>query len=296
MGLRWVAGDLPGVVTVFGAPAEEGGKGKMHMAAQNLFAGLDAALQFHPATRAGVTSVNMLAQNLFFTFTGVPAHTTAVPWEGRNALDAVIATFNAVNALRQQLHPDLRITGIITEGPTTIAAIPERAAAMFRVRGFDEPAVLEAVERVKRCAQGAALATDTTVEVRAEPVEPALRCSEVLGEVLQQAGRRFEIDCSARARGSGTTDLAYVGQVAPTIIFGLPTWPPGTPGHSPAAVEASKSDAALDTTLVAAKILIEMTIDLLTEPDLLARASDEFAATRAAGKPAPDPTRSWGSF
>ncbi len=136
LGLRWVAGELPGAVTVFGTPAEEGGKGKMHMAAKGVFDGLDAALQFHPATREGVTSINMLAQNLFFTFTGVPAHTTAAPWEGRNALDAVIATFNAVNALRQQLHPDLRITGIITEGPTTIASIPERAARDVPRAGF----------------------------------------------------------------------------------------------------------------------------------------------------------------
>ena len=49
-----------------------------------------------------------------------------------NALDAVIAVFNAVNAMRQQVHPDIRITGIITEGPTAIASIPERAAAKVR--------------------------------------------------------------------------------------------------------------------------------------------------------------------
>ena len=54
--------------------------------------------------------------------------------------------------MRQQVHPDIRITGIITDGPTTIASIPERAAAMFRVRGFDEAMVLEVVEQVKDCA------------------------------------------------------------------------------------------------------------------------------------------------
>ena len=296
LGLRWVAGDLPGTVTVFGTPAEEGGKGKMHLAAQGVFDDLDAALQFHPATHEGVTSVNMLAQNLFFTFTGLPAHTTAAPWEGRNALDAVITTFTAVNALRQQLHPDLRLTGIITEGPTTIASIPERAGAMFRVRGFAAEQVLEAVARVKRCAQAAALATDTSLACRDEPVEPALRCSEVLGEVLEREGVRFGLDCSARSRGLGTTDLAYIGQVAPTIIFGLATWPEGTPGHSQAAVEASRSAAALDKTLVAAKILIGMTIDLLTEPDLLARAKHEFASTRAGDEATPDAVRAWGSF
>lgn len=288
MALRSVAGELPGTVKVFGTPAEEGGKGKLPMAEAGLFAGLDAALQFHPATRAGVTSVNMLAQNVFFAFTGRPAHTTAVPWQGRNALDGVIGVFNGVNALRQQAHPEIRITGIVTDGPTTIASIPERAAAMFRVRGFDEAMVLDVVERVKACGRGAALQTGTSVEITDEPVEPALRCSDVLGTLLEREGRRFRLDFGHRDRGYGTTDLAYVGRQAPTLMFRLATWPEGTPAHSPAAVDASRSPAALDGMLMAAKLLAGMTIDLLTDADLRQRAAAEFArGPLAIGEPAP---------
>ncbi|MDF2757863.1 MAG: Amidohydrolase [Thermomicrobiales bacterium] len=282
MGLSSVSGALPGVIKVFGTPAEEGGKGKMPMAGRGVFEHLDAALQFHPATRAGVTTVNMLAQNIFCSFRGTPAHTTAVPWEGLNALDAVIAVFNGVNAMRQQVHPDIRITGIITDGPTTIASIPERAAAMFRVRGFDEAMVLEVVERVKDCARGAALQTGTRVEIGHEPVEPALRCSETLTELFTQAGTAFEIAGDDRDRGYGTTDLAFIGQLTPTLMFRLASWPPGTPAHSQAAVEASKSEAALQSMLVAAKLLISMSIDLLSDADLLGRVRTEFAAQRSA--------------
>jgi metal-dependent amidase/aminoacylase/carboxypeptidase family protein len=225
-----------------------------------------------------VTEINLLAQNIFCTFTGTPAHSTAVPWEGRNALDGVINSFNAINAMRQQIHPDIRITGIVTESPSTIASIPERAGAMFRVRGFHEPMVLGVVERVKAAIQGAALQTGTAAEIWDEAVEPSLRSNMVLTGLFEQIGAQLGFTPERVARGSGSTDLAYVGQKTPTLMFCLPTWPEGTPGHSEAAVVASKSDEALETMLVAAKVLVGMSIDLLFDDDLRWRAKSEFAA------------------
>jgi hypothetical protein len=64
-------------------------------------------------------------------------------------------------------------------------------------------------------------------------------------------------------------------------MYRLATWPEGTPAHSQAAVEASKSDEALDGMLVAAKIMIGMAIELLTDEDLRSRATAEFVAARA---------------
>jgi amidohydrolase len=282
IGLHSVMNELPGTVKVFGCPAEEGGKGKMYMYKKGLFDDLDAALQFHPATHEGVTSVNLCAQNVFFEFTGRPAHSTAVPWEGRNALDAVVNVYNALNAMRQQVQPDVRISAIILESPKTIASIPEFASMMVRVRAFDESRVTSVMERVKAVAQGAALSTETTVETRVEEIEPSLRCSEVIAEVLQREGKRFDLDFTHRNRGSGTTDLAYVGLKAPTLMYRLATWPDGTPGHSQAAVEASKSDQALESTMVAAKIMIGIAIDLLTDPELIARAREESQLLRSA--------------
>src|SRR5256885_10988461 len=45
-----------------------------------------------------------------FEFAGKAAHASADPWEGINALDAVIQTFNAVSMLRQQVRPDRKST------------------------------------------------------------------------------------------------------------------------------------------------------------------------------------------
>ncbi len=84
---------------------------------------------------------------------------------------------------------------------------------------------------MKRCAQGAALATDTNVECRDEPVEPALRCSEILGRGARARRRPlWSRLLGAAAAAMGTTDLAYIGQVAPTIMFGLATLARGDPG------------------------------------------------------------------
>ena len=66
--------------------------------------------------------------------TGKAAHASADPWEGVNALDACIETFNAVSMLRQQVRPDCRIHGIITNGGAAANIIPEFAAAVFYVR------------------------------------------------------------------------------------------------------------------------------------------------------------------
>ena len=69
-----------------------------------------------------------------FEFTGKAAHASADPWEGVNALDAVIQTFNNVSMLRQQMRPDARIHGIVTNGGAAPNIIPEAAACTFYVR------------------------------------------------------------------------------------------------------------------------------------------------------------------
>ena len=48
------------------------------------------------------------------------------PWEGVNALNAVIQAFNNVDAMRQQMKPSWRVHGIITEGGLKPNIIPDR--------------------------------------------------------------------------------------------------------------------------------------------------------------------------
>src|SRR5207245_2516468 len=104
-------------------------------------AGVDTAFRATLETGDGPTIAIMCEYDALpgivrvgFEFTGKAAHASADPWEGVNALDAVIQTFNNVSLLRQQVRPDCRIHGIITHGGAAPNIIPEFAAATFYVR------------------------------------------------------------------------------------------------------------------------------------------------------------------
>ena len=108
--------DLPGRLVVLGTPAEEGGGGKVLLLDAGAFDEVDAAIMIHPV------SVNQAAMPLLastrwdVTFHGRPAHAAMAPYLGVNALDAVRLAFAGVDALRQQVRPDVRIHGIVTHG------------------------------------------------------------------------------------------------------------------------------------------------------------------------------------
>src|SRR6267142_3715607 len=133
--LAAVRDKLPGGrIQVIGTPAEEGGGGKVKLIKAGVFKGVDCAMMIHGFDRT------ILHQDLLgiargtFEFAGKASHASADPWEGVNALDAVIQMYNAVSMLRQQVRPDCRIHGIITSGGAAANIIPEYAAAVFYVR------------------------------------------------------------------------------------------------------------------------------------------------------------------
>lgn len=89
-----------------------------------------------------------------FSFRGKASHAAAAPERGINALDAVNLTFAGISALRQQLKPDVRIHGIVTDGGAAVNVIPESAACRFYVRSEKREYLDEASRRVIGCARG----------------------------------------------------------------------------------------------------------------------------------------------
>ena len=55
------------------------------------------------------------------------AHAALAPWEGRNALDAVISAYNNVSLLRQQLKPTYRVHAAISGQDWTANIIPDNS-------------------------------------------------------------------------------------------------------------------------------------------------------------------------
>src|SRR3989338_7110249 len=143
---------IGGSVVVLGTPAEEIGVGKIAMIKAGLFDGLDVAMMAHPSSKRMVSRVFLGLIRLNLHFKGKPSHASAYPEEGVNALDAVIQTFNSINAMRQQLRNDVRIHGIITNGGVAPNIIPDRAAAYFYVRSNDLTELMAVKARVIKCA------------------------------------------------------------------------------------------------------------------------------------------------
>ncbi|MFM9012602.1 MAG: peptidase dimerization domain-containing protein [Gemmatimonadota bacterium] len=163
----------PGTVTVIGTPAEEmmPPPSKTVMHERGVFAGLDVAVRSHSSTDTqrpapGFGSCCLNIDGVKYVFSGAPAH-QMMPWEGRDALTAVVRFFNNVDGIRKNIRPEARIQGIITEGGKAPNVVPDRAVADFYIRYPDEVYLAQVRQMVDDAARAAALATGT--QVRIEP-------------------------------------------------------------------------------------------------------------------------------
>jgi amidohydrolase len=280
-GLAAVRDQLPkGRVQVIGTPAEEGGGGKVRLIRGGVFKGVDAAMMIHGWDRWVPHQDLLGVVRVGFEFTGKAAHASADPWEGINALDGVIQTFNNVSMLRQQVRPDSRIHGIVTSGGAAPNIIPEFAAATFYVRAaqLDYLELLRA--RVIACAEGAAQATGSALKVIEydNTYEPMKR-NQVLADAFRVNMQHLGVPESTEIKDRlGSSDVGNVSQVIPTIQPYVRIAPDGTPWHSRAFEEAAVSPLAREGMLAAAKVMAMTTLDLLADPALLARAKQEFHA------------------
>ncbi len=280
-GLAAVRDKLPkGRIHVIGTPAEEGGGGKVRLIRGGVFTSVDAAMMVHGWDRWVPHQDLLGVVRVGFEFTGKAAHASADPWEGINALDGVIQTFNNVSMLRQQVRPDARIHGIVTSGGAAPNIIPEFAAATFYVRAASLEDLGQLQTRVIACAEGAAKATGCTLKVIEydNTYEPMKR-NQTLADAFRVNMRRVGVPESPETKERlGSSDVGNVSQVLPTIQPYVRIAPDGTPWHSRAFEEAAVSPLAREGLLAAAKVMAMTTLDLLTDPDLLARAKQEFRA------------------
>ena len=160
------AGEVVGQVKYFGCPAEELVAGKVFMVRAGCFDGVDCALTWHPFNVNGVSGAMSTAINSAkFHFHGRTAHAAADPFNGRSALDAVEIMNVSTNYLREHVIPDARIHYVITNGGGEPNVVPAEATVWYYVRAPRRFQVEELYQRVIKCAEGAALATDTTMDI-----------------------------------------------------------------------------------------------------------------------------------
>lgn len=156
-----------GTVVYFGCPGEEGGSGKAFMAREGVFDDVDIALSWHPGDTNSVSSGSSLANiQAIYRFKGISAHAAVSPEKGRSALDAVELMDVGANYLREHVVSDARIHYAITNtgGPYPGVVQPD-AEVVYLIRAPKINQVQEIYKRINNIAAGAALMTETTVEI-----------------------------------------------------------------------------------------------------------------------------------
>ncbi len=268
-----------GQLLVIGTPAEEGGGGKITMIREGIFDKVNAAMMIHPSSQTRCVSLMLALQEIKFTFHGKSAHAAAFPYEGINALDAAIQTFNNINALRQQLKEDVRIHGIISEGGTIPNIIPDKASTIFYIRALDIPYFEETVKKVKKCAEGAALSTGCTLTVEEKdlvysPCKPSYNLANLFKQNLSLLG--IKEDSTEEKGGKGSSDIGNLSQQIPTIHVDIGICDSSKVSHSPEFAEAAKSDKAIEKMIDGAKALAMTVYDLFSSPDNIKIIKQEF--------------------
>ena len=257
-------------IVVFGTPAEEQGIGKVDLIEQGCFADVDFAMMIHPSSRRKVIKLYLGLVKVRFFFTGRSAHAAAYPEEGINALDGVIQTFNAVNALRQQFRQDIRVHGIITDGGVAPNIIPARAACFFYIRAEDLTMLHEVKERIIACAEGAARATGCTLAVEEDrrvlaPFRVNRTFSDLYAAQLGYLGLAESDSPSDRNRGS--SDIGNVSQVVPTIHPHVPIGD-GIHIHTPGFAAAAGSERGGEAVLEGARAMALTALELALSPEV----------------------------
>lgn len=279
IGLAAVASELRGEIVFLGTPAEERGSGKQFMLDDGLFKGIDAALLFHPADSTRIEARLLASEDVDVTFLGRASHAAAEPWEGRNALDALILLFNSVGLWRQQLRPESRVHGIILEGGTAANIIPDRGVARFMVRSPDQTYFEGMRRHFRELCDAAALATGCTVEVAFSGRSDTMRHNRVLGARYLANLEAYGLHEDPPSENLGSSDMGNVSQVLPTIHPSLAICERGVPGHSIEFREAARSERADEVTLIAATVAAQVACELLADPALVEAAWRDFRGT-----------------
>jgi len=282
IGLGAVIDELAGQVWVMGAPAEETDGGKIAMVQRGAFDGVDAAMMIHPSGANYTTTSSLAMDAIQVEFRGKTAHAAAAPWEGVNALDGILLTFNNINALRQHMRSDARIHGVITNGGVAPNVIPDYAAARFYIRAAQRSTLDSLVEQFKNCALAAAQATGADVsfshyENSFDDIITNLPLAERLRDTLAD---RFGVGPFEFAPvGFGSSDIGNVSHVVPAIHTMLDITSGGVKcnPHTAEFCQAAASPRADSVIIQAGKGMALTGCDVLTDPGFLKQVREAFA-------------------
>ncbi len=183
----------PGRVRYYGCPAEEGGAAKAFMVRDGAFKDVDIAITWHPNAFNEVADAASLANTrIDFAFRGRASHAAAAPHLGRSALDAVELMNVGVNYMREHMPSDARIHyAMIDSGGIAPNVVQAKARVRYSVRARELGTMLTLLERVKNVARGAALMTETEVDIHVLAAVSNLLANPPLEQAMHDTMQRL---------------------------------------------------------------------------------------------------------
>ena len=295
----------PIVIRVYGCPAEEIMSGKIIMDEQNVFDDLSVAVTWHPFDRNRVSNDIWQAQDIKnYTFHGLSSHAAKAPEKGRSALDAAELMNVGVNYLREHVPGDVRMHYAYIDNGLPANVVPDIAKTNYFIRSYLRSRTEDASERVDNCARGAALMTDTTVDIELVASCSEMKVNRVLTELYYDAMTRVptpaytpeELDFAkqiieeAGLINDGTlfsglepledepvpiaigTDASQVSHTVPLITLSAATMCKGTPLHHWAAARQAGMTIGQKGMFYVARCMAEGTKLLMETPGSIEKA------------------------
>jgi aminobenzoyl-glutamate utilization protein B len=306
---RIAAGELSGTVRFYGTPAEESVGGKLYMVREGMFDDVDVVLAWHPDSeiRADTESSQALV-DFVVEFRGKAAHAAYDPWNGRSALDGAELFLHALNLMREHVRPTVRMHYVILDGGQVPNVVPERARVWCWMRDSKHDSVDRLLERAREMVAGAAMAAGVEGELRVQSGDyemlPSFAGARLLQENLtwlgpieytaeeQEFARAIQRATGVEEKGldgsvqpfvenpgepdGGSTDVADVSWVVPTLHLSVTTAPDDAPWHAWPVVAAGGMSIGHKGMLYAARALAAAAVDLFERPELRQAIRAEF--------------------
>jgi metal-dependent amidase/aminoacylase/carboxypeptidase family protein len=181
-----------------------------------------------------------------------------------------------VGLWRQQLPPHCRVHGIIQEGGTAANIIPDRTQAWFMIRSADQAFYAVMKDRFRRLCEAAAIAADVEVDVEFSGYASTMQTNRAIANRWIANAEAYGIHDEGPDPTSGSTDMANVSWVVPSIHPDLAITPVPTAAHSTAFRDAAARPDADRAVILAATLVAQTALDLFLDPTLVDAAWREF--------------------
>ena len=186
--------NIAGEVRYYGCPAEEGGGGKAFMVRDHVFDDVDIALSWHglcgPSSVGGGWS--FATYQVRYTFEGRAAHAGGSPHLGRSALDAAELMNVGVQFLREHMPPKTQIQyAFLDAGGPAANVVQSHAVLTYVLRAPRITELPSLFERVNKIARGAAMMTETHVDIQMTSDCADVILNSVVTDVLRENAEAY---------------------------------------------------------------------------------------------------------